>query len=433
MGAPGPLPSRPGEAGRQGRLRWWIGGVICLGMAVNYLDRQVLSVLAPEIRDAFQLTNSDYARIVFAFQLSYMFSSGVGGRLADFIGVRVGYALMMAFWSAVSMLHALSTGAVSLMVYRFLLGLGEGGAFPAGIKAVSEWFPRRERALGVGLLNASLSIGGIVAPPLTVFVALRFGWRAAFFIIGSLGFLWLFVWLPIYRRPEQHSRLSPEELAWIRSDSVAAADLDRPIRTLELFRFPQIRGLTIARLIADPPWQFYMFWLPEYLRRVRGMELAEIGMLAWLPFLFGAIGSAAGGWASGYLIQKGKSPVSARKIVMTVAAALMPAGILAALAPNGVLAVAWVCVAAVGHVSWVSNAQTLPADVLPSRIVGTALGVTQAAGYVGNLIVTLVIGYVLDRFSYFPVFCVAGLLHPAATIILLKTFRRTERLTEHFT
>jgi len=413
-------------------LRWWIAGVICLGMSVNYLDRQVLSVLAPEIRDTFRLSNTDYARIVFAFQLSYLFSSGVGGRLADFIGVRVGYAAMMVFWSLASVLHAFSSGGVSLMVCRFLLGLGEGGAFPAGVKAMSEWLPRNERALGVGLMNGSLSIGGILAPPLTVFVALRFGWRAAFVVIGSLGFLWVLAWLPMYRKPEEHPRLGSEELAWIRSESITSAEDRLPVRTLDLLRFPQMWGLILARLIADPPWQFYMFWLPEYLKRVRGMDLAEIGMLAWLPFLFGAIGSATGGWASGYLIQKGRDPVAARKIVMSIAAALLPAGILAVLAPNGVRAVAWVCVAAVGHVSWVSNAQTLPADVLPSRIVGTALGVTQAAGYVGNLIVTLIIGHVLDRFSYFPVFCAAGLFHPIATVILLATFVRTGRITEYF-
>jgi len=413
-------------------LRWWIAGVIYLGMAVNYLDRQVLSVLAPEIRDVFQLANRDYARIVFAFQLAYMFSSGAGGRLVDFVGVRAGYALMMAFWSFASVLHSVAAGALSLTVFRFLLGLGEGGAFPACAKAMAEWFPRKERALAVGFINASLSLGGILAPPLTAFIALRFGWRAAFVVIGSLGFLWLLAWLPLYRGPEEHTRLSRAELDWIRSDTPHNAGGAAAVPPRDLLRFPQMWVLLAARLVADPPWQFYMFWLPEYLRRVRGMNLAEIGMLAWLPFLCGAIGSGAGGWASGRLIRAGMHPVKARRIVMTASALLMPAGIAAALAPNGYWAVAWICLAAGGHNAWVSNAQTLPSDVLPRRVVGTAVGMSQVAGYGGNLAATLVTGYVLDRFSYFPVFVAAGLLHPLATLILLAGFVRLGRLTAHF-
>jgi ACS family hexuronate transporter-like MFS transporter len=405
-------------------LRWWIAGVIYLGMAVNYLDRQVLSVLAPEIRDAFHLTNTDYARIVFAFQLSYMISSGAGGRLVDYLGIRIGYLLMMVFWSAASLLHALSTGAVSLLCYRFLLGMGEGGAFPAAAKAMAEWFPRRERALAVGFINGSLSLGGILAPPLTAFIALRFGWRSAFVVIGALGFLWLAAWLPLYRSPREHPRLRKEEREWIESDTVAESGSGAPVRVGKLLRLPQIWGRSAARFVADPPWQFYMFWLPEYLKRVRGMGLAEIGMLAWIPFLAAAFGSVLGGWGSGYLIRRRMSPVRARKVTMAASAALLPAGVLAALAPSGGWAVAWVCVAGVGHMAWVSNVQTLPSDVVPSSMVGTVVGLSQTTAYLGNLAATLATGYVIDRFSYFPVFCVAGVLHPLATIILLLTFVR---------
>lgn len=413
-------------------LRWWIAGVIYLGMALNYLDRQVLSVLAPEIRDVFQLTNSDYARVVFAFQLAYMFSSGAGGRLADWLGVRAGYALMMAFWSLASVLHAVAGGAAGLMVFRFLLGLGEGGAFPASAKAMAEWFPRKERALAVGLINGSLSLGGILAPPLSAFIALRFGWRAAFVVIGSLGFLWLLAWLPVYRPPRAHPWVSRAEFEHIREDEPKELARASPARPGDLLRFPQMWVLFTARLVADPPWQFYLFWLPEYLRRVRGMNLAEIGMLAWLPFLAGAVGSTVGGWASGHLIRRGVEVVRARKIVMVVSALLMPAGVAAALAPSGYWAIAWICLAAAGHNSWVSNAQTLPSDLLPSRYVGTAVGISQMTGYCGNLAATLATGYVLDRFSYFPVFVGASLLHPLATLILLAAFVRLDRLRDHF-
>jgi ACS family hexuronate transporter-like MFS transporter len=413
-------------------LRWRIAGVIYLGMALNYLDRQVLSILAPEIRDSFQLTNSDYAHIVFAFQLAYLLSSGAGGRLADWLGVRLGYAAMMVFWSVASALHAAAAGVGSLMAFRFLLGLGEGGAFPACAKAMSEWFPRKERALAMGFINGSLSLGGILAPPLTAVLALRFGWRAAFLVIASLGFLWLAVWLPSYRSPRQHPRLGAEEWAHIDDGERESADEPAGAPPGDVLRFPQMWALLAARLIADPPWQFYLFWLPEYLRRERGMQLAEIGMLAWLPFLAGAIGGAAGGWASGRLIRSGMDAVRARKIAMSAAATLMPAGIAAALAPNGWWAVAWVSVAAAGHNAWVSNAQTLPADVLPARVVGTAVGISQMAGYCGNLAATLVTGYVLDRFSYLPVFVVAGLLHPLATVVLLAGFVRVGRVADHF-
>jgi ACS family hexuronate transporter-like MFS transporter len=242
-------------------------------MAINYLDRQVLSVLAPEIRDAFHLSNTDYARIVLAFQLSYMLSSGLGGRLVDLVGVRLGYAAMVLFWSASAVLHGLASGTRSLMACRFLLGLGEGGAFPAAVKAMAEWFSGKERGVAVGFINSSLALGGILAPPLTVYVALQFGWRAAFVILGALGFLWLGSWLPLYASPPPPPQ--PEPAA------------EAAVRPRDLLRLPAIWGLLGARLIADPPWQFYMFWLPEYLKRVRGMGLAEIGMVAWMPFLLG--------------------------------------------------------------------------------------------------------------------------------------------------
>jgi ACS family hexuronate transporter-like MFS transporter len=404
-------------------LRWRIAGVVYLGMALNYLDRQVLSILAPEIRDAFHLNNNDYAHIVFAFQLAYMLSSGGGGRLTDWLGVRAGYGLMMAFWSLASMLHAAASGAAGLLSFRFLLGIGEGGAFPACAKAISEWFPRKERALAVGLVNASLSLGGILAPPLTAFIALRYGWRTTFLVMGSLGFLWLLLWLPCYRSPAKHRWLRKDEFDYIRGDG-APAEEAAAARPRDLLRFPQMWALFAARFAADPPWQFYLFWLPEYLHRARGMSLAEIGMLAWLPFLAGAAGSTAGGWASGRLIRLGMDPVAARKAVMAASALLMPAGVAAALADTGGQAVAWICLAAAGHNSWVSNAQTLPSDVLPARIVGTAVGMSQMAAYCGNLAATLLTGYVLDRFSYLPVFVAAGLLHPLATLILLAGFRR---------
>ena len=419
-------------------LRWVIAGVVYLGMAINYLDRQLLSVLAPELRDAFDLTNSQYAQIVVSFQLSYMLSSGLGGRLVDYWGVRLGYAAMAAFWSAAACLHGLASGFVSLVVYRFLLGLGEGGAFPTGVKAMSEWFPRKERALAVGFINASLSLGGVLAPPLTVWVTLQLGWRAAFVVIGGLGFGWVALWLGLYRNPREHSRLTAEELRWIRSDDASEDQIGAASQSAEegvakrLLRFPQIWGLLAARFIADPPWQFYMFWLPEYLRRVRHMSFAEIGSVAWVPFLAGAVGSTLGGWASSALIRRGYSPVKARKITMAFSAALLPCGILAALAPTGGMAVVWIGVAAAGHFSWVSNAQTLAADVLPSTYVGTVVGLSQTSGYVANLVGTLATGYVLDAFSYMPVFVAAGLLHPVATVVLLATFVRTEQIERHF-
>lgn len=413
-------------------IRWRIASIIYLSMAVNYVDRQVLSVLAPEIRDYFHLTNSQYSYIVFGFQLTYMVSSLGGGRLADYISVRASYALMMLLWSISAVLQGLSLGFKSLLTWRSLLGLGEGGTFPTAAKALSEWFPRKERALAVGFINSSLSLGGILAPPLTVVLALHYGWRAAFMLTGGLGFLSLAVWLLLYKKPSEHSGVSGAELNWIQSDLVAEGPSGARVRTFDLLRFPQIWGLLITRFIGDSPWQFYMFWFPEYLVRVRGMSLEEMGLVAWMPFLFGAIGGVAGGWASDRIIRKGRSPVFARKATMTVSAALLPAGILAYMAPSAAWAVLFVCIACLGHVSWVSNAQTLPADVLPVRVVGTTVGLSQTAAYLGNLIATLATGYVLDRFSYFPVFCAAGITHCIATIVLLLTFVRIGKLTDHF-
>jgi ACS family hexuronate transporter-like MFS transporter len=331
------------------------------------------------------------------------------GRIVDLIGTRIGFALAVTWWSAAAMLHAAARGVWSLCAFRFLLGPGEAGAYPAAIKCVGEWFDSSERTFATGLFNTGAAFGAIVAPPLVAWLVLRAGWCTAFFFTGTAGLLWVFAWLLTYRPPKADA---------IRPQARTLMDL----RRLVVLR--PIWGLSLARFLTDPVWYFYLFWLPTYLKDVRHFSLAEIGYFAWIPFLTADLGSVAGGAASSWLNRCGCPLFRARHITMLASALLMPAALFVTRAQHPATAVAWISLATFGHQSWSANSLTLPADLLAARNVASTYGLTGGAGSLGASLISFGLGHVITRISYGPVFAVAGLLHPLAALIVIFTVRK---------
>jgi ACS family hexuronate transporter-like MFS transporter len=407
-------------------LRWWIAGLLFLSTLINYVDRQTLSVLAPLLRDQFHMTNTDYSKVLFAFLLAYMIMQSGAGRIMDHLGTRVGFSLAIVWWSVASMLHAAAGSALSLGIFRFLLGMGEAANWPGGVKAISEWFPAKERAFGVGFFNCGSTIGATLAPPLITWITLRWGWQQAFLLTGSLGFLWLSLWLVLFRPPEKHPWITREELDYIRQGRFAESASAPSVPWRELLRLRKVWGLLLGRMLADPVWWFYVFWLPEYLKRERNFSLATIGLLAWIPFLGADIGSFVGGWLSGRLVHRGYAPADARKIVMLGCAVAMSAGIPAVLVKNAMVSLALISITTFAYSTWASNILTLPADLFPPRTVASVSGLSGTGAAFGGMVFQLIVGVVVDHFSYVPVFVAAGVMPLVAFSIINRAIPREQ-------
>ena len=405
-------------------LRWWIIGLIFLATLINYVDRLTLSVLAPVITQDLGLSNTEFGGIVAWFLLAYTISQGVSGKLYDRIGTRRGFTVSIIVWSAAAMAHAFARGLASLSVCRFFLGLGEAGNWPGAAKAIAEWFPIRQRAFGMALFNSGAALGSIVAPPLIVFLQLQYGWQTTFIVTGTLGFIWLALWLLVYRTPDQHPWLTPDEHKTIRKGQRFAgqrADSSEggpAPRWRELLRHRPVWGIVIARFLTDPVWWLYITWLPAYLSNVHGFSLTQIGLFAWVPYVAADAGSLLGGWFSGFLIGRGWSVDRARKGVILFAALLMPAGVLAAFAKDPMVALALIAVVLFGFQVWINNVQTLPSDFFSSRAVASVAGLGGTGAGIGSMIFIFTTGWVVDHFSYTPVLVTAGLLAPLGTIAL---------------
>jgi len=404
-------------------LRWWIAGLLFLATVINYVDRQCLSVLAPVLREEFAMTNTHYSRVVAAFMLAYLIMQTGWGRITDWLGTRVGFALCIGWWSAAAMLHTAARSALHLGIFRFLLGFGEAGNWPGAVKAIAEWFPVRERSFAIGLFNSGSTVGATVAPPLVAWLAVGYGWRAAFLITGALGFLWVAFWLILYRLPQEHPWLRASELELIRSGRQQAEGGER-IAWASLFAYREVWGLVLARMLADPVWWFYVFWLPDYLKSERNFSLAMIGYFAWIPFLAADIGNLTGGAMSSLLIRKGVAVLRARKAVMLACALLMISGIPAVLVEDSRAAIVFVSLATFAYSAWAANMLTLPADLFPPQVVASVSGLSGTGAATGGMLFTLLIGYVVDRFSYLPVFTAAGLMPLVSFCIIAWGVRR---------
>ncbi len=411
-------------------LRWWIIGMICLLTVINYIDRQTLSVLAPTIMDEFGMTNVDYSRVVTTFLAAYTISQVVSGKILDRIGTRAGFMLFVGIWTIASMLHSTARSAVQLAGFRFLLGLGEAGNWPGAAKAVSEWFPARERAFAMAIFNSGAVIGAVIAPPLIAWVALTFGWRSAFFIGASFSAVLMVLWYFNFRSPSEHPRLSDEERAYIVSDQpVHTGGAPRP--WLALFAHRQTWALIVARFFTDPIWWFLISWLPSYLKNERGFSLSLIGMLAWIPFLFADVGNLVGGGASSLLLRRGWAVDRARKTVMFAHIALAPLGVLVLLSSQSdAAALTAISMIAFGFQGWIVNVLTLPSDCFPRADVGAVAGIGGAAAGTASMAFTLLVGWVVDHYSYQPVFIMVAIMGMVGATGWALIIRRIERVPE---
>jgi ACS family hexuronate transporter-like MFS transporter len=411
-------------------LRWWIVAMICLVTIINYIDRQTLSVLAPTIREEFGMTNSSYSQVVTIFLLGYTISQALSGRVLDRIGVRRGFMLFVGIWTAASMLHAAARNVVQLAVFRFILGIGEAGNWPGAAKAVAEWFPVRERAFGMAIFNGGATIGAVVAPPVIVWVALTFGWRYAFFIGASLSMVLMVLWFFFYRAPGEHPLLSERERAHIASDQVDANEGEITKRPwASLFRYRQVWAVVAARFFSDPIWWFLIAWLPNYLKAERGFSLALIGLLAWVPFLFADIGNLSGGAISSLFIRSGWPVDKARKAVLATSALLVPIGVAGVVtAQSDAIAIASISLIAFAFQSWIVNIHTIPSDCFPKQDVGAVFGIGGTSAGIASMLFTLLVGYVVDHFSYTPVFIMVGVMGPLAAVLFFTIIGHIERV-----
>ena len=386
---------------------WLLIGLLFVATALSFLDRQVLSVLAPQITADFHMTNTDYSRVVFAFGLSYTVMFSLGGRLMDAVGTRFGLAASVLIWSIASGMHALATGAMGLGECRFFLGVGEGSCFPAVTKGAVEWMPASKRALAVGIANGGSAFGAVLAPPLTAWVATTYGWRSAFLCTAVLGFVWLAAWLAACRALPAH-----------------VSNIATRVSMFSLFKRPEMRRLLIARFLFDPVFYFYMFWIPQYLSKERGMPLSAIGSLTWIPFFALGITNIAAGSLSDGLVARGWAPRTARIRLMLIAALLTPASGLATYAGTPVLAIGLMSVLMFAHGIWIANFITLIADTVAPSEVGTAVGLTGTCGGVAGMLSNLVVGPTVDHYSFTPVFLASAVLYPLAWLVLASRSRR---------
>ena len=408
-----------------GRVRWWIVWTLFFSTVTNYISRQTFSVLAPLISAQYHLTHTDLAKILGAFQISYAVTWLLGGIFLDAVGTRLGLALAVVFWSVINILTGFASSVFGFASFRFLLGIGEGFNWPGASKTVAEWFPSQERSLAVAIFDSGSSVGGAVAAMAIPLIALAFGWRSTFVVSGLLGFIWLFVWLRVYHPPDRHPRVTPEEVAFIRSGQQApSVSANRgPKRWLQLARDRNVWGIVLGRALTDPIWWFYVFWLPQYLSDARGFSLKRIALFAWMPFIAADIGNFTGGLISGYCIRRGVSVVKARTWVCAVSCIPILAGIPAARTNNVYAAMGLICFALWGYASWSTMGLTLPSDLFPQNVVATVTGLSGlAAGLVGAVF-TMGVGILVDRFSYAPAFLIAGSMPLFATASLFLLIR----------
>lgn len=415
-----------GALAKIGRYRWIICALLFCATTINYMDRQVLGILAPTLQHEIGWTEAQYGAIISWFTVAYAIGLLFGGRIMDRLGVRRGFAWAIVIWSIAAMSHALARTANAFAAARFALGLGESGNFPASIKAVAEWFPAKERALATGIFNAGTNVGAVVAPIVVPWIALTWGWRLAFVWTGLLSATWLAFWLSIYRSPHEHPRCTESELAYIRSDPAEPAFR---ARWSALLRHRQTWAFAIAKLLTDPIWWFYLYWLPKFLDVRFGIKLAGIAAPLIAVYVMADVGSVGGGWLSGALIKRGWSVNRSRKITLLAAALLI---VPTMLAPHvGILwgAVAIVGLAAAAHQWWSANLFTLSSDMFPRQAVGSVVGIGGFFGALGGVAFQRITGLVLQHNgdNYTPIFVVCGLAYVTALAIVQLLAPRLER------
>jgi ACS family hexuronate transporter-like MFS transporter len=408
--------------------RWRIAALIGCAITVSYFDRQTLPVAVAAIQRDIPISNTRFSDLQAAFLISYAVMYALGGKLIDMLGTRLGFLLIMLWWSLACASHGWATGFGMLMVSRFLLGMGEGGGFPAATKAVSEWFPVGERALAMGIMNAGTAVGAVVAPPFIAVLLSVTTWRSVFFVSGGIGILWAVWWWREYWPPLIHLRLSSNERTLITQQTATNTSDDGTLLWVRLFSLPEVWGLVSAKFLSDAAWYFYLFWLPKYLYDVRGFDTKRVGYYAWIPYAFAGIGCIAGGWFSGRLIRSGRSVNFARKMALALSAAMMPLIVLVSYVPVD-WAILLFSIAFFGQQSWSTLVMVLPADLFPRSQVASVAGLVGFGGAMGGVAFGLVVGYLLDHgFGYPIVFSLVSTFHVGAFLVIASTVRKVQPL-----
>jgi ACS family hexuronate transporter-like MFS transporter len=404
-------------------FRWWIVGLICLGTIINYLARNSLAVLAPELQKKLNFTTQEYSYIVGAFQIGYTIMQSVCGFALDFLGLKLGFSLFGAAWSVFNMLHAAAASWLGLALFRGLLGLSEAAAIPAGIKAISEWFPAKERSVAVGYFNAGTSLGALLAPPLVIWVSLQHGWQTAFVVTGGVGFIWVALWWSFYRSPQDHWLLGDRERQYIQEgqepDKKADTTHKRP-PIKKILSNPKFWGIAIPRFLAEPAWQTFNFWIPLYLATVRHMNLKEIAIFAWLPFLAADLGGIFGGYLSPLVMKFFKVQlINSRIIGIVLGAVLMIGPGSIGLVASPYTAIALFCMGGFAHQMISALLNTLSADVFDAHEVATANGFTGTAAWTGGLLFSLIVGALANSVGYGPLFVCLALFDILGAIVVI--------------
>jgi len=406
------------EAGPQkaSNMRWWICGLLLTAMAINYVHRQTIGILKSDLQGAFGLDENGYADVVFWFQAAYALGYVSFGRILDKVGARIGYAIAFVLWNLSHIAAGFATSALQFTLTRVALGLGESGSFPSSLKAVTEWFPQKERALAAGIFNAGTNLGAIIAPAIVPVLTLSFGWRSAFVVTGALTLLWVIAWVKIYRRPEEHPGVNAAELELIESDRTP------PVKSVpwgKLLFAKETWAFALAKFLIDPIWWFYLFWLPDFLKKTYHLDIGAFGPPLIAIYLISDIGSVMGGWLSSTLIKRGVSVNVARKLTLFIfALCVLPVFLV-----DGVhdlwLAVLYIGIAAAAHQAFSANVYTLPSDLFPKAAVGTVIGIGGMMGAVGGMLFSKYVGGILEvSGSYKVLFYIAGSVYLLAVLVV---------------
>lgn len=419
-----------------GNFRWVVVVLLFFATTINYIDRQVIGLLKPTLEKEFNWSETDYSRIVMAFSLTYAIGLLFFGRMIDKIGTKLGYTISIIFWSIAAMLHSLVKSTTGFVWVRAGLGLGESGNFPAAIKAIAEWFPKKERALATGLFNSGASIGAVIAPIMVPLILAAYGWKEAFLITGALGFLWLIFWLLFYEVPSRKKGLSSMEYDHINSDRDEAPEQGRPIRWITLLGLRQTWTFITGKFLTDPIWWFFLFWLPSYFSSTFALDLTKPSLQLGAVYLATTIGSIGGGYLSSRMIKKGWPVFKARKTTLLIAALCVIPIISARYATNIWMAVGLISLAAAAHNAWSANIFTVASDMFPKKALSSVIGIGGMAGSVGGILFPMLVGYLLDLYKlkgnittgYNLLFLICGCAYLLAWLIIHFLTPRMERV-----
>jgi ACS family hexuronate transporter-like MFS transporter len=412
-----------------GNYRWTIVSLVFFATTVNYLDRQVISLLKPILEKEFSWTETDYSNIVIAFQLAYAIGLLGFGRIIDKIGTKLGYAVSLTVWSFASIAHAFATSTFGFGIARAALGLSEAGNFPAAVKTVAEWFPKKERALATGIFNSGSNVGAIIAPIAVPWIAVTWGWQEAFIITGAIGLIWLVFWFIFYDVPAKQKRLKKAEFDYIHSDTnEATTGNTESVKWVKLLGFKQTWAFVIGKFMTDPIWWFLLFWLPSFLKTEYNMTGMQVSLPLAVVYTMTCFGSIGGGWLSGYLIKKGWAIYKSRKVSM-LAFALCVIPVVAAQALGKInpwIAVFVIGLAASAHQAWSANIFTVASDMFPKKAVGSIVGIGSMAGAIGGILIARLAGVLLDHYKtlghietgYYIMFIIAGMAYLTAWLII---------------